>query len=121
MNEAARRAVAYIAGRLATGKSVGAVYDYQAGGHTSMSGEVTEKRVSVFDHGVGCHVSGTRNGNRFGLYHYGNGNHINLEVKSGGTFTGYDYDSANHFDVTVKGSSVTLYDYAAGGWFNYSI
>lgn len=49
MTENLRRAVTYIAGRLVSGKSASAVYDYVAGRHFQLSGDISSSHVNVYD------------------------------------------------------------------------
>jgi hypothetical protein len=110
-----RRAVAYIVFRLAR-NSASAVYDYEASAHFHFSGDVTSKNCSAYDHGQGCHISGTPPS----LYHHGNGKHLTVEMTDNG-FSGYDYDSGKHFTGTVNGSTISLYDYDDGRFYSYSV
>lgn len=63
-----------------------------------------------------AHFGGNGHHDRFSLYHYGDGHHVDLNLKDGGKFDGYDYGGSAHFDGTVTngGPSVSLYDYGAG-------
>lgn len=111
-----RRAVAYIAGRIASDRRSTAVYDYQEGCYNNMSGRVAATKVSVYDYDQGCHVSGSP----ASLFHYGNSAHISLKV-TGVKFSGFDYDSKSHYSGKVSGKNVSLYDYETGQYYNYSI
>ncbi len=116
MNAHARRAVAYIAARLASGLSAGAVYDYSEGRYVNFSGQVTAQNVNVYDYDEGAYVSG----NPSSLYHYGDGAFIQLRL-NGPQFNGYDYGSGQFYSGSVRGRNVSLYDYEHGSYFNYSI
>lgn len=115
-----RAAVAYVAGRLISGKQSSSVYDYSEGGHRSMSGQVTHDHVSVYDHVKSCHFSGSGGGSSFSLYHYGESSHVSLKI-DGHSFSGYDYGTSSHYSGTVSGFSISLYDYSKGSHFSYSI
>ena len=114
MNPHTRRAVAYVVSRL-SGRSATGVYDYDAGGHFSFSGDVSTNACSAYDHGQGCHISGTPPS----LYHHGNAKHLNVEL-NGSNFSGYDYDSGRHFTGTVNGNAISLYDYDSNRHHNYT-
>ena len=47
MNPDTRYTVAYIAGRLSSGASAGSVYDYEAGKHRMLTGDVTATLASA--------------------------------------------------------------------------
>lgn len=111
-----RRAVAFIAARLIGNKHSSSIYDYETGEYTSITGQVEDNRVAVYDHDTGSHI----NGSASSFYHHGNGAHLSLKT-NGRNFTGYDYDSGAHFSGHVSGSSVSLYDYEVGSYFNFSI
>ena len=82
-----------------------------------MSGTVDHSKVSVYDHAKGCYLSG----NLPSLFHYGENAHIQLVVGDGQKFKGFDYDTSSHFSGNVSGKSISLYDYEAGQYFNYSL
>lgn len=116
MRSYTRRSVAYIGGRIISGRSSSSIYDYSVGRYTNMSGRVADGRVAVYDYDQKNHISGSYSS----LYHYGNNAFISLNI-SGNNFSGYDYDSGSHFSGHVTGNSISLYDYGAGSYFNYTI
>jgi hypothetical protein len=111
-----RHAVAYIAGRMASGRTSGSVYDYQERRHVNLSGNVTGSSISAYDYDQECHIAGSSTS----LYHYGNRAHLTLKL-SAARFSGYDYGSKAHFSGSVNGRSVSLYDYETGRYYNFSI
>ena len=113
--------MAYIAGRAISDRGTTSVFDYSMGGFATFSGSISQSQVNVFDHLARCHVSGSRHGNQFSLFHYGNGRHLSMKVEGYGSFSGFDYSSSSHFSGTITGSSISLYDYESGGWFSYGI
>jgi hypothetical protein len=116
MNDATRRAVAYVAARLAGQRDSNAVYDYAAGKHYFFSGTVQGGNVQVYDFDSRCHISG----NPGSLYHFGNRSHLNIESQ-GGDFHGYDFASRRHFNGRVTGSSVSIYDHETNRHYNYAV
>jgi hypothetical protein len=115
MNTDTRRAIAFIAGSLATDNRVTSIYDYSRGSYTSFSGTVGE-RIAIYDYDAGCHISGSLPS----LFHYGRGAHLSLNV-SGDTFKGFDYDTSSHFNGTVRGRSISLYDYGTSAYYNFTV
>jgi hypothetical protein len=111
-----RRAAAYIAGRAISGSDASAVYDHSESRHVNFSGSVLPPDVNVYDHEQSCHIGGSLPS----LYHYGNGQHIQLEV-TGTHFSGYDHATGQHFSGTVNGQVVSVYDHEHGQHFNYSV
>ena len=115
MNTETRRAVALIAGALATGRRPASIYDYSRGSYTNFTGTVGA-RVAVYDYDAGCHISGTLPR----IYHYGSGAHLSLNVSSD-RFKGYDYGTGSHFTGTIRGRGVSLFDYSVGAYFNFRV
>ena len=115
-----RAIVAYVAGRVVSGKSASGIYDYSQRGHRSVDGTVTMDRVNVYDYGAHCFFSGDGHEGRFGLYHFGDSSYVDLEVADH-SFRGYDHGSGGQFEGRVRGASIELYDYEEGRYFSYSI
>src|SRR5262249_33839870 len=115
-----RRAVAFIAGSIVSGRPSPAVYDYAASQSFPFGGEATWRHVNVYDHEQRCHISGPGGAGTFSLYHYGNLKHVDLSVQAE-AFHGYDYDTGQHFTGTVRGASISLYDDDGGKYFTYAV
>lgn len=120
MQDHTRRAVAFIAGAIGSGRKVSSVYDFSTNSYYNMSITITDSKIAAFDHTQGCHIDGPISGRKISLYHYGNGKYLDLESK-GSNFSGYDYDSGKHFDIKLNGSTLSIYDYENSSYFNYSI
>ena len=115
-----RAVIAYIAGRLITGKQASSVYDYALSKFINVDGTVAVNNVDVYDYDQGCHVGGSGDGTTFDLYHYGDSHHLELTINRN-EFEGYDYGESCHFSGEVSGDSVSLYDYGTSTYYNYSI
>jgi hypothetical protein len=115
-----RAAVAYVAGRLVSGKESSSVYSFADKDYTSLGGPVTPQSVNLFDYTHGCNISGGSGGRTFILFHTGVANYISLTVE-GDSFTGHDSDSGSSFSGRVRRFRVGIYDSGANAYFWYSI
>jgi hypothetical protein len=111
-----RRAIAYVAQRVASGDEARTVYDYDAARHIAFTGDVSKKHVDVYDYDRGAYVGGDLPS----LYDYGDGHFVGLDVTNN-EFSGYDFGSGAHYNGTVKGDAVSLYDYETGQFHAYRV
>ena len=109
-----RRAIVYVAARLAGGHSR-LVYDFDAIRHFHFSGSVDSRACHAFDHDARCYLSGSFPG----LYHHGNRQHVTLRMRAT-EFSGYDYDSQNHYSGSIRGRAAVLYDHEDARYHAYS-
>ena len=116
MDDPTRRAIAYIAARLAGQRDSGSVYDHDARKHFHFSGQVEPGSVSIYDFSTRSHIGGSPSS----LYHFGNRRHMTLTV-SGQTFQGFDFASGSHFSGTISGSSLTVFDHGSRRHHHYSV
>lgn len=103
MKSQTRRAVAYIAARLISGRNSGSVYDYSISSHVSFSATISDNRISAYDYDQSCHIGGSLPN----LYHYGNSAHLSLTI-AGTHFKGYDYDTSSHYSGKINGRSISI-------------
>ena len=115
-----RAAVAYIVGRLLTGKHASSVYDYARSVYVNFSGSVRTGHVQVFSYETSNYVSGSGSSSSLNLFDYAHGNHLHLKL-AGNQFKGFDYGTGTHFQGNVAGRGVQLFDYGEGQYFNYAI
>ncbi len=105
-----RRGIAYIAGRLVSGKYSTTLRDDSEGKHFSFEGEVSlENGVSVYDYEQKCYIRGNSSGGPLSLYHDGNAKWIELTIE-GNKFKGHDKDSGTFFSGTINGDFITIRD-----------
>jgi hypothetical protein len=109
-----RRAIVYVAARLAGGRP-GPVYDFEATRHFRFSGSADSRTCHVFDHEERCYVSGSFPG----LYHHGNRQHVTLRMR-GTEFSGFDYDSRSHYSGSIRGRAAVVYDQEDAKYHRYS-
>ena len=121
MKSHTRRGVAYIAGRLVSGKYSTTLRDDSESIHFSFSGEVSlENGVSVYDYEQRCFIRGNNSGEVLSLYHDGNAQYIELTINEN-TFKGYDRDSGTFFSGSVDGDFITIWDNEHKQEFKYLI
>jgi hypothetical protein len=118
MDPGARRAIAYIAGRLCTGSDAGGVLDLETGKHAEYEGRVDDE-IAVYDHSRNCLVGGQLPE----LFDGGTHAAINLEL-SDDSFTGFDHDSNHYFGgraipYGAETHEVWIFDCAAGRRSSY--
>src|SRR5260370_24568435 len=87
-----KASIAYVAGRLLSGKETTSIYDYSQSKHILFSGTVNQQAVNVYDHARGCHFGGTWDGTTFNLYDYAGKHHVSLTLKHD-EFRGYAFSS----------------------------
>jgi hypothetical protein len=121
MHADTRYLVAYIAGRLASGKNASSVFDLEAGKHRMMTGTVTDSNINVYDFERNCHISGSGSATQWTLYDFGRAAHISLQMESKTRFKGYDYATGTFYTGTISSKNVSLYDFGSGKYYNFSL
>jgi hypothetical protein len=115
-----RAVVAFVAGRLISGRVTATVYDYSRDIKIWVPGIVDKERVHVYDCRGRGYFGGRLDAERFKLYHYGGRYHVTLEIH-GGSFSGYDHLKQCHFGGRLDGSLMHFADYALHSYFLYAI
>jgi hypothetical protein len=113
-----RAALAYIAGRLISGKNSPGVYDYSRSTFVLINGVVKARLVAIYDHGQRCHISGGSDGLRYLLFHHGERRFLNLAVH-GNDFIGHDYGRTSRIRGRVVDGSIWLVEEATSREFSY--
>jgi len=115
-----RAALAYIAGRLVSGKNASGVYDYSRTMQIILSGAAQGGVVSIYDHNQGCHISGSANGLQYLLFHHGLRRHICLTL-AGSEFTGHDYGRSPSVSGWVIDDGIVVVEPAMSKQFGYTL
>ena len=114
--------VAYIAGRLLTGRASFAIQDHDRKRRLWMDGTVETAEVKVYSHERHGYVSGLGDGERFSLYQHSGEGHIVLLVNLPELrFEGCEHHSTFHFFGNVADPSVRLYDYQDCKWHRFAL
>ena len=116
-----RRRIAYIAGRIASNKLDGGIYDYQESRYFLVSGNIDNSHISIYDYASASSISGTGANGSYQLYDHGESGSISLYINNG-TISGYDYMTGSPFNGQVSpNGEVSLYDYGRAEYFSYQL
>lgn len=119
MNEKARACIAYIVGRMISGRDSAGVFETSQAAHFSFSGNVSPSLVSVHDIERNCAVIGKGDGVRLHLHDFGSATELSLKIK-GKQFSGYEIGTSKPFNGSVNSNTVSVYDYEDSTWYHYS-
>lgn len=123
MQDQTARAVAFIAGRLATGSRATSVLDVREDHRTAFTGEVSSDSVAVYDADARCRITGRVTPDEsLWLFHEGTMRPLSLESEGPSRYLGFDHASNHAFDLSVDGSGVVrLLDWEDGVWREYQL
>jgi hypothetical protein len=120
MKQYQRAALALAVFKLESNNSKDDIYDHKTSKYLSISGDVNQNEINLYDYDRGVHFDGKLEGDEFSLYDYGHGEFISLKKTSLGKYEGYHYGSSNFYEIDVQGNSVSFYDYGTGQYYNFS-
>jgi hypothetical protein len=120
MNPVKRRAAAYIAGRLISGKQSGTLYDYADSARYRIYGDVSPDFIQVYDDDRSGYVRGGLTPSGLALFDHPTRQNFRLTI-SGEAFYGYDDESSSYFSGSVSKSSITFFDYQQAKNFHYAL
>ena len=81
MNTKQRAAISAIAYTLLMSKKISNIYSYSDGNYMSISCEVKNKKVSVYDYERGCHIDVSESvKNSYSFYDYGTGGYYDFSI-----------------------------------------
>ena len=119
MTSQKRRIVAYLAGRIISGKNPSGIFDRASSSWTSVSVVTAPNHLSVYDHDRACMISVVGPPKDLYVYDAGSGRHIQLKI-NGCNFSGYDFETQAFFSGNVTGTSVFFCDFQHSDFFKYS-
>jgi hypothetical protein len=119
MEDDTRTSIAYIAGRLISGKSIASLYDYARSRRIDITSIPHARSLKQFNYARQSSLSRSSQGSRY-RYLLGDDGVLDLTV-SGNAFIGYFRTNASDFVGKVWGDSIYLYDHEESAHFNYRI
>jgi hypothetical protein len=118
MHPKLRTCIAYVAGRLISGREASSIYDNLQSKIICIEGQVTAENVKIFDQDRGCYLSGLGDGKAFELYDFGGMYYVELII-DGNSFEGYDHGTPSLFKGEIKGDEITVYDDGESKYFSF--
>ncbi len=85
-----------------------------------MRGDLDNRGLISYAHEHGCYITGSSQGGRYLLYHYGDSHYINLKIMNN-EFNGHDFGSNTAFNGKVTENLVSLYEPQENMYFEYEI
>lgn len=119
MENPQRAALAFLCGCIHNGLRTrhNGIHDYADGSFAQFSFNNNGGSVTVFDFQRSCYLTG-----RFpSFYDYGVSAYITLTKLNDNMFNVFDYHTSSYLSVTCNGTTVTVFDYANGNYFNYQL
>lgn len=112
--------IAYLVGRLISGKSVISLYDYDRSERIEVADLPDASSLKEFNYLQWSYMAGS--GKRSAKFRYSpeDGRFIDVAVK-GSTFIGFIQESSSHFMGMVRGDSVYIFDQKEAAHFTFRI
>jgi hypothetical protein len=110
MNLSKRKIVAYIIGRLISGKEINKIFDQSESRYNEITGEVTPVRINVIASEKNEMITGSGDSKGISLFDYATSKFIDLKI-DGKKFDGFDYESKKAFYGELKENTVSLFDF----------
>ncbi|MEW6108817.1 MAG: hypothetical protein AB1632_06585 [Nitrospirota bacterium] len=111
--------IAYIVGRLLTGKRIASLYDFNQCRHIEISSLPYVDCIKEFDHIHRHYIPGYSSGCRY-LYPCGSGLTMELSI-NGNSFMGHIRGGSFYFVGNVRGDSIYIFDHEESVHINYKI
>ena len=110
MNFYKRRIVAYIAGKLISGKEINKLFDRSNSSYAEIVGEVTITKINVYDSERNELITGSGDAKGISLYDFTTAKFIDLKIDKE-KFDGFDYESKKIFYGELKDNTVSVFDF----------
>jgi hypothetical protein len=111
--------IAYIAGRLISGKRIATLYDYSRTRHIAVTELPDIRCIREFDALHRDYIPGYSSGCRY-QYPCGNGHTIDLCI-NGNSFVGRFMEISTYFVGNVRGDAIYIFDHEDSAHVNYRI
>jgi len=105
-----RRIIAYIAGKLISGKVIDKLFDQSNSSYTEIAGEVSLTKINVYDTEKNELITGSGDAKGISLYDFATAKFIDLKIDQE-EFDGFDYESKKIFYGNVKENTVSVFDF----------
>jgi len=105
-----RRIVAYIAGKLISGKEINKLFDRSNSSYAEIVGEVTITKINVYDSERNELITGSGDAKGISLYDFTTAKFIDLKIDKE-KFDGFDYESKKIFYGELKDNTVSVFDF----------
>lgn len=119
MPEAMRRAVAFVAWRLITGRESSWIFDHARGQRVRFSGTISSTRISIRDQ-EGGEFNGSGGSGMYTLTQLGAGKPVSLKI-DGLRFEGFDYGSTRRYAGAVDNETLRIREGREAEEFSYSV
>ena len=105
-----RRIVAFIAGKLISGKEINKLFDQSNSRYAEILGDVTITKINVYEVERNELITGSGDAKGISLYDFTTAKFIDLKIDKE-QFDGFDYESKKIFYGEVKDNTISLFDF----------
>ena len=105
-----RRVIAYIVGKLISGKEIDKLFDRSNSSYVEIAGEVTLSKINVYDTEKNELITGSGDAKGISLYDFATAKFIDLKINEE-EFDGFDYESKKIFYGNVKENMISVFDF----------
>lgn len=110
MNPYKRKIIAFIIGKLISGREISKVFDQTESTYNEITGDVTPTKINVITPEKNELITGSGDSKGISLFDFGSSKFIDLKIE-GERFDGFDYDSKKAFYGELKEDTVSVFDF----------